>query len=113
MDYPAGIDFRPTLSGIRATATAIAEDFPGLADAPIDRVWAGVLPYTTDMTPVIDQAAPGLFIASGHVFGNAAGPMTGRLITQLIQGREPEIDLSECRFGRTLGRTDTGVPARW
>jgi glycine/D-amino acid oxidase-like deaminating enzyme len=113
MDYPADIDFRPTLSGIGATVRAISEDFPGLANAPIDRVWAGVLPYTTDMTPVIDEASPGLFVASGHVFGNAAGPMTGRIITQLIQGQEPEIDLSECRFGRTLGRTDTGVPARW
>jgi glycine/D-amino acid oxidase-like deaminating enzyme len=72
-----------------------------------------VLPYTTDMAPVIDEAAPGLFIASGHVFGNAAGPMTGRLITQLIKGEEPEIDLSECRLGRRLGPTNTGVPARW
>ena len=113
MDYPAHLDFRPTLRGIRATAEAIAADFPGLADVAIDRVWAGVLPYTTDMAPVIDEARPGLLIASGHVFGNAAGPMTGRLITQLIQGREPEIDLSECRYGRALGRTDTGVPARW
>ena len=113
MDYPPHLDFRPTLRGIRATAEAIAADFPGLADVPVDRVWAGVLPYTTDMAPVIDEARPGLFIASGHVFGNAAGPMTGRLITQLILGQEPEIDLSECRFGRALGPTDTGIPARW
>ena len=113
MDYPPDLDFRPTLSGLGATARAIATDFPGLADAPIDRVWAGVLPYTTDMAPVIDEVRSGLFVASGHVFGNAAGPMTGRLITQLIQGREPEIDLTECRYGRSLGPTDTGVPARW
>ena len=113
MDYPAEIDFRPTLRGIGATVEAIAADFPGLADVAIDRVWAGMLPYTTDMAPVIDEARPGLFIASGHVFGNAAGPMTGRLITQLIQGRQPEIDLAECRFGRTLGPTRSGVPARW
>ncbi len=113
MDYPPELDFRPTLRGIGAIVEAIAADFPGLADVAIDRVWAGVLPYTTDLAPVIDEARPGLFIASGHVFGNAAGPMTGRLITQLIQGREPEIDLDECRFGRTLGPTDTGVPARW
>jgi glycine/D-amino acid oxidase-like deaminating enzyme len=76
-------------------------------------VWAGVLPYTTDLAPVIDEVRPGLFVASGHVFGNAAGPMTGRLITQLLQGREPDIDLAECRFDRPLGPTDTGVPARW
>ncbi|MBX5470245.1 MAG: FAD-binding oxidoreductase [Thermoleophilaceae bacterium] len=113
MDYPAEIDLRPTLSGLRATAEAIGEDFPALADAPVARTWAGVLPYTTDMVPVIDEARPGLFIAAGHVFGNAAGPVTGRLITQLMAGQEPEIDLTECRFGRPLGPTDTGVPARW
>ncbi|HEX9032565.1 MAG TPA: FAD-binding oxidoreductase [Streptosporangiaceae bacterium] len=113
MDYPADLDLRPTLSGLAATARAIADDFPGLASAPVSRVWAGVLPYTTDTAPVIDEAAPGLFIASGHVFGNSAGPMTGRLITQLIAGREPEIDLSECRFGRPLGDVGSGAPARW
>ncbi len=113
MDYPADLDMRPTLAGLGATVQAISADFPDLADAPIERVWAGVLPYTTDLAPVIDEVRPGLFVASGHVFGNAAGPMTGRLITQLLRGREPEIDLSECRFGRPLGATDTGVPARW
>jgi len=113
MDYPPELDLRPTLRGIGATVEAIGADFPGLVDVAVDRVWAGVLPYTTDMAPVIDEARPGLFIASGHVFGNAAGPMTGRLITQLIQGLEPEIELEECRLRRTLGPADTGVPARW
>jgi glycine/D-amino acid oxidase-like deaminating enzyme len=113
MDYPADLDYRPTLAGLGATVQAIAADFPGLADAPVDRVWAGVLPYTSDMAPVIDEVEPGLFVAAGHVFGNAAGPMTGRLITQLIQGVEPEIDIGECRFGRSLAPIDTGVPARW
>ena len=41
MDYPAELDDAPTLAGLLATARAIAEDFPGLRDAPIDRVWAG------------------------------------------------------------------------
>ena len=63
--------------------------------------------------PVIDEAEPGLFVASGHVYGNAAGPMTGRLIAQLLQGRPPEIDLSECRLGRPLEPTEAGVPVRW
>jgi glycine/D-amino acid oxidase-like deaminating enzyme len=113
MDYPAELDVSPTLAGIGAITQSIAADFPGLADAPIERVWAGVLPYTSDTVPVIDEAEPGLFVASGHVFGNAAGPMTGRLITQLLQGRPPDIDLSECRFARPLEPTEAGVPARW
>jgi glycine/D-amino acid oxidase-like deaminating enzyme len=113
MDYPDGIDMRPTLAGLRATVESISADFPGLRDAPIDRTWAGVLPYTTDMAPVIDEARPGLFVAAGHVFGNAAGPMTGRLIAQLIAGRPPEIDLTECRFDRTFTEIDAATPTRW
>jgi glycine/D-amino acid oxidase-like deaminating enzyme len=113
MDYPAGLDARPTLAGIGAISAAISADFPGLADAPIERAWAGLLPYTSDTVPVIDEAEPGLFVASGHVFGNAAGPMTGRLITQLLQGRPPEIDLSECRLGRPLEAAAPAVTVRW
>jgi glycine/D-amino acid oxidase-like deaminating enzyme len=113
MDYPAGLDARPTLAGIGAISAAISADFPGVADAPIERAWAGLLPYTSDTVPVIDEAEPGLFVASGHVFGNAAGPMTGRLITQLLQGKPPEIDLSECRLGRPLEAAAPGVTVRW
>lgn len=112
MDYPPELDFRPTLAGLEMTARAVREDFPALADAPIDRVWAGVLPYTTDMAPVIGESAPNLFIAAGHVFGNAAGPMTGRLITQMLLGEPTEIDLDECRFDRPL-EAMTGKPTRW
>lgn len=112
MDYPATLDHRPTAAGIEMTTRALREDFPALANAPIDRVWAGVLPYTTDMAPVIGEVAPNLVVASGHIFGNAAGPMTGRLIAQLLQGQEPEINLDECRFDRPLELV-TGETTRW
>jgi glycine/D-amino acid oxidase-like deaminating enzyme len=112
MDYPSDLDDAPTLEGLLATARAIAEDFPGLRGAPIDRVWAGLLPYTPDTLPIIDEPAPGLFIASGHVFGNAAGPMTGVLLSQLIRGLTPEIDLTEVRLDRGLDLPD-GAVARW
>jgi glycine/D-amino acid oxidase-like deaminating enzyme len=113
MDYPPGVDMRPTLAGLHATARAIGEDFPGLVNAPVSRVWAGALPYTADMLPVIGEARPGLIVASGHVFGNSAGPMTGLLIAQLIQGLEPDLDLSECRFDRALAAVHGDTPSRW
>jgi glycine/D-amino acid oxidase-like deaminating enzyme len=113
MDYPLELDFRPTVAGLGATARAIAEDFPGLVGVPVSRVWAGCLPYTSDMAPVIDEALPGLIICSGHVFGNAAGPMSGLLVSQLLRGREPDLDLNECRFERALEHIQAGVTARW
>ncbi len=113
MDYPADIDLRPTLAGLAATAASISEDFPGLRDAPVSRTWAGLLPYTSDTVPVIDTPLPGLVIASGHIYGNAAGPMTGKLLAQLVLGEEPELDLAECRLDRVLSLPPAGTAARW
>jgi glycine/D-amino acid oxidase-like deaminating enzyme len=113
MDYPAELDMRPTLTGVAITLRAIAEDFPGLRDAPIARAWAGLLPFTSDTLPVIDWAIRGLFIASGHVYGNSAGPMTGKLIAQLILDEEPDLDVSECRFDRALQTANPGSATRW
>jgi glycine/D-amino acid oxidase-like deaminating enzyme len=113
MDYPASVTHDVTLAGLKATAEVISADFPGLRDVAIDRMWAGVLPFTSDMVPVIDEVRPGLFVAAGHVFGNAAGPMTGKLLSQLLTGKPPEIDLTECKWGRPLKRISPGEPAHW
>jgi glycine/D-amino acid oxidase-like deaminating enzyme len=114
MDYPATLDLAPTLEGIAVTARAIVDDFPGLRRASVDRVWAGLLPFTTDTLPIVDEVRPGLFVAAGHVYGNAAGPMTGKLLASLVRGDEPEIDLSECRLERALAPLpELGVPTRW
>ena len=112
MDYPSDLDDAPTLEGLPATARAVAEDFPGLRGAPIDRVWAGLLPYTPDTLPIIDEPAPGLFIASGHVFGNAAGADDGRALVAADPRTDAEIDLTEVRLDRGLDLPD-GAVARW
>jgi glycine/D-amino acid oxidase-like deaminating enzyme len=80
---------------------------------PIVRMWAGVLPYTSDQLPIVDEVEPGLFLAAGHIFGNAAGPMTGKLLSQMIAGRTPDIDMSECRFARALQSVDSGDLVHW
>jgi glycine/D-amino acid oxidase-like deaminating enzyme len=113
MDYPQEVDHDVTLSGLGAITSAIAEDFPGLRDVAVDRMWSGVLPFTSDMVPVIDEPQAGLFVAAGHVFGNSAGPMTGKLLAQLLQGAEPEIDLSECRWNRKLEPVAPGQAVHW
>ncbi|HET9601156.1 MAG TPA: FAD-dependent oxidoreductase [Acidimicrobiales bacterium] len=113
MDYPAEVTHEVTLSGLRDTATAIGDDFPGLRDVGIDRAWAGVLPYTSDLVPIVDEVTPGLFVAAGHVFGNAAGPMTGKLVAQLLLGKEADIDMTECRWGRDLEAIAPGASVHW
>jgi glycine/D-amino acid oxidase-like deaminating enzyme len=113
MDYPPDVNHDVTLSGLGAISSAIASDFPGLKDVAIDRMWSGVLPFTSDMLPVIDEVRPGLFVAAGHVFGNAAGPITGKLLAQLLRGTEPELDLSACRWDRELDPITPGKTMHW
>jgi glycine/D-amino acid oxidase-like deaminating enzyme len=113
LDYPDHVDLRPTFDGLAAISKIVARDFPSLAAANVDRVWAGVLPFTSDMVPIVDFAADGLFIAAGHVFGNSSGPMSGKLAVQMILGEEPEIDMHEVRWDRPLEPILPGQPAIW
>jgi glycine/D-amino acid oxidase-like deaminating enzyme len=113
MDYPDGVTHDVTLKGLHDTSIAILDDFPGLRDVAIDRMWAGVLPFTSDQHPIVDFVRPGLFLAAGHIFGNAAGPMTGKLVGQMLAGKQPEIDMSACRWDRALQPVDSGEPMHW
>lgn len=113
MDYPSAPNHEVTLRGLRDTALAIIDDFPGLENIGIDRIWAGVLPFTSDQVPIVDEVRPGLFVAAGHIFGNAAGPMTGKLLSQMIAGHRPEIDMSPCRFDRELQSVAAGHVVSW
>jgi sarcosine oxidase subunit beta len=101
MDYP-GFDWSPDLAGVALIADGMARAIPALAAARFARAWAGILPFTTDNLPIID-ALPGfenVFVAAGHVFGNGAGPTTGRLIADLICGGEPIMDMTPFRADR-------------
>lgn len=113
MDYPDAVTHDVTLKGLRDIALAISDDFPGLRDVAIDRMWAGVLPFTSDQHPIVDFIRPGLFLAAGHIFGNAAGPMTGKLVGQMLAGRQPQIDMSACRWDRVLESVAAGESMHW
>jgi glycine/D-amino acid oxidase-like deaminating enzyme len=110
MDFP-GFDWRPDLAGVSLVAEGMAAALPELQAARFSRAWAGVLPMTSDSLPVIDRA-PGfdnLVVAAGHVFGNGAGPTTGRLVADLICGDEPAIDMTPFRAIRpTLKPVEAG-----
>ncbi len=101
MDYP-GFDWQPDLAGVSLVLEGLVAALPELRAARFARAWAGVLPFTTDNLPIIGRA-PGfdnLVIAAGHVFGNGAGPTTGRLVADLICGTEPALDMRPFRPDR-------------
>lgn len=95
MDYP-GFDWKPDLAGVALVAEGLVASLPELRAARFARAWAGILPFTTDNLPIVGRA-PGyenVVIAAGHVFGNGAGPTTGRLVADLICGTAPVMDMA-------------------
>jgi glycine/D-amino acid oxidase-like deaminating enzyme len=113
MDYP-GFVWEPDLAGVALVTESLPAIMPALRSAGFARAWAGILPFTTDNLPIID-ALPGfddVYVAAGHVFGNGAGPTTGRLIADLICGGQPTMDLAPFRADRP-GLTDPVDTSVW
>jgi glycine/D-amino acid oxidase-like deaminating enzyme len=114
MDYPDRLDARPTARGLHLTLQAFLAQWPQYAGVGIERVWAGLLPFTADSLPIVGEApgCEGLVIATGHVFGNVAGPITGRLVAELVAGDPPTLPLDDLRPDRPQLRSKSGV-VRW
>jgi len=73
--------------------------YPGLTiDFPIkDKIWTGLRPVTPDGLPYMGGAKnfDNLFIAGGHaMLGISQGAATGKIISNLVERRAPEIDMS-------------------
>ena len=80
-----------------------ARAFPGLGRPAVRLAWAGMIDTMPDVVPVIDAAGgvPGLWVLtglSGHGFG--IGPGVGRVMADLVMGRDPGHDLTRFRLGR-------------
>jgi sarcosine oxidase subunit beta len=76
---------------------------PALADASISHAWAGLYEITRDGNPIIGAAdgVDGLFLIngfSGHGFQHA--PAAGRILADVVAGRDPQFDLTPFAPGR-------------
>ncbi len=93
----AGFDPEPTATTIERLQ-GVARDLLGdAAEAPVERVWAGLRPGSADGLPTIGRA-PGIrnaFVAAGHFragIHQSAG--TAVLVADLVTGRPPTLDPS-------------------
>jgi D-amino-acid dehydrogenase len=78
-----------------ARAEPIARNLFPLAERLDNEPWMGARPCTPDMLPIIDRAPrhPGLWFAFGHAHhGLTLGPVTGRLVAEMITGEPPFVD---------------------
>jgi glycine/D-amino acid oxidase-like deaminating enzyme len=114
MDYP-GPDDRATVAGLALTFGVLGERFPALAGLAVERTWAGLLPETPDALPILGLAPwiEGLALATGHVFGNVAGPISGKLLAQVLTGERPDLDLGAFAADRPSLTPTREAPGRW
>jgi D-amino-acid dehydrogenase len=76
-------------------AEPIARDLFPLAERLDTEPWMGARPCTPDMLPVIGRAPrhDNLFCAFGHAHhGLTLGPVTGRLLAEMMTGEAPFVD---------------------
>ena len=109
MDYP-GFVWDADLRGVSLINELMMDHVPRLREAGFARAWGGILPFTVDNLPIIDRApdVDGLIVASGHVFGNGAGPTTGQLVASIVTNEAPVIPLEPFRAVRDGLRVEAG-----
>jgi heterotetrameric sarcosine oxidase beta subunit len=76
---------------------------PALADAAVSHAWAGLYEITPDANPIIGpvRGVEGFFLVngfSGHGFQHS--PAAGRILADLIAGRDAGLDLTPFAFDR-------------
>ncbi|MFN8205192.1 MAG: FAD-binding oxidoreductase [Solirubrobacteraceae bacterium] len=90
-----------TRVGIAYLAKQVASLVPGLRGASVTRAFSGLRPVPSDGKPIYGPA-PGLtgfFCANLH-FGVTLAPVTGRVLTDYVLGREPELDVTRYLLDR-------------
>lgn len=83
---------------VRGILKAIPQYYPGfnLSKDISTRVWSGLRPCSPDGLPYLGRTGKydNLIIATGHaMMGLSLGPATGKIVSDLVEGRKPEISL--------------------
>lgn len=98
----AGVDAAPNYRRADILAGHMQRILPGISTSDATQ-WMGRRPSTPDSLPVIGRASkfPNVYYAFGHGHtGLCGGAPTGRIIADLVAGREPSIDVSPYRVER-------------
>jgi len=92
----AGFDKRTDPAIIQRLHQAALRLVPQLKDARILEDWAGLRPGTPDDLPILGPTAtPGYYVATGHFRdGILLTPITAQVMAEVIEGGQPEHDLT-------------------
>jgi D-amino-acid dehydrogenase len=84
---------------VRGILKALPQYLPDLAAADLGRlpVWCGLRPCSPDGLPYVGRTRrlANVTVATGHsMMGVSLGPVTGRLIAEILSGEPPSIDVT-------------------
>ena len=92
----AGFDKKTHPATIQRLHHAALSLVPKLKDAKILEDWAGLRPGTPDALPILGATStPGYYVATGHFRdGILLAPITAQVISEVIAGKTPSLDLA-------------------
>ncbi len=101
----AGYDMRINPPRIRGMTRSLTTYLPGfrLEDFRDVTPWCGLRPCTPDGLPYVGRARrwDNVIVASGHaMMGVSLGPITGKLVSEIVSGDLPSVDLAGLAVGR-------------
>jgi D-amino-acid dehydrogenase len=101
----SGINEKILPARMKGIYNSVKDFYPGLQidPPPENKIWSGLRPVSPDGLPYIGRPKQldNVVIAGGHaMIGVSLGPATGKLVTQIIQKKETEVDLSAFRIER-------------
>ena len=110
---PPGFDTTVRWDFLPEVTEVAVHRLPALGDASISHAWAGLYEMSPDANPLIGPAreVSGFFAIngfSGHGFQHS--PAAGRILADLIAGRDPRFDLSPFAFDRFARAAAIGLP---
>jgi len=91
-----GFDKNVEPAAIQRLHQAAANLVPAIGEAKMIEAWAGLRPGSPDDLPIMGPGRiPGTYMATGHFRnGILLAPITAALMTDLILGRQPRLDLT-------------------
>ncbi|MBM3802671.1 MAG: FAD-dependent oxidoreductase [Acidimicrobiia bacterium] len=99
----AGIDLQLNPTRTEAILRGAAEVIPAATNPSNVERWCGLRPCTPDGLPIIDRV-PGfssLYVSTGHaMLGYSHGPISGKLLAEIITGSPTSLPVDTLRFGR-------------
>ncbi len=101
----AGLDLTISRRRVAAVLSGVPLYLPDLKPEEMElvEIWRGLRPCTPDGLPFLGRARhiDNLTVAAGHaMIGVSLGPVTGKLVAEVVSGEKPSIDLDLLKVDR-------------